>query len=260
MKTFLRQPLLWFLCISGALFIADARTANQPETLVVTPAVRARIALLWQTQMGTQPTTAELDSLTNAWIEEEVLYREALRLGLDREDSIIRRRLVQKLNFIAESDPVGDPEEATLRAFYDRNIEDYTLPERLSFRQLTFRAEESASAALAAIAAGADPSSLGESTMLNRAYSYRSALDLNSTFGVGFATRIDTAAENDWQGPLRSSFGYHLLLLTGLEPRQPTPYDAARDKVLDDYVQASKQGARQRYIERLIEDTEIRRE
>jgi len=101
MPTLLRQPLLWFLCISGALFIADSRTANQPDAIVVSPAVRQRIVLLWETQMGAPPTASELESLIAGWIEEEALYREAIRLGLEREDSIIRRRLVQKLNFIA---------------------------------------------------------------------------------------------------------------------------------------------------------------
>ena len=258
MPTLLRQPLLWFLCISGALFIADARTANQPDTIVVSPAVRQRIVLLWETQMGAPPSANELESLIAGWIEEEALYREAIRLGLEREDSIIRRRLVQKLNFIAESDPVAEPEEATLEAFYTSNIDDYTLPERLTFRQLTFREDASALIALAALASGAEADELGESTMLTRAYSSRSALALNSTFGMGFAAQIDTTALSAWQGPLKSSFGYHLLFLNSVEPQQATPFFAAKDKVLRDYSQANKKTARQRYIENLLENTEIR--
>lgn len=258
MPSLLRQPLVWFLCISGALFIADARTSSQPEAIVVSPAVRQRIALLWETQMGTSPSANELESLIAGWIEEEALYREAMRLGLDREDSIIRRRLVQKLNFIAESDPVAEPEEATLEAFYESNITDYTLPERLTFSQLTFREEASAFAALDALASGADADALGESTMLNRTYSYRSALDINSTFGMGFAAQIDTTVLGSWQGPFKSSFGYHLLYLNGVEPEQATPFFAARDKVLRDYSQANKKSARQRYVENLLENTEIR--
>ncbi|MDF1765506.1 MAG: peptidylprolyl isomerase [Gammaproteobacteria bacterium] len=258
MTSFFRQPLVWFLCLSGALFIADAGTSDQTESLVVTPAVRARIALLWETQMGTEPSASELESLIAGWIEEEVLYREALRLGLDREDSIIRRRLVQKLNFIAESDPVTEPEDATLLAFYNDNLEDFILPERLTFRQLTFRQEASAQAALVALSSGADAATLGESTMLNRAYSYRSALDINSTFGMGFASRLDKALVGTWQGPVKSSFGFHLVLLTGVEPEQATPFSAARSKVISDYQQANKQHARQRYLENLINNTEIR--
>ena len=253
-----RQPLVWFLCISGALFVVDARTANQAEPLIVTAAVRDRISLLWETQMGAPPSSVELESLIAGWIEEEALYREAIRLGLEREDSIIRRRLVQKLNFIAESDPVEQAEEAMLEAFYREHIEDYTLPERLTFRQLTFREESSARSALDAIADGEEPSSLGESTMLNRSYSYRSALDLNSSFGLGFAAKIDTSRLNEWQGPLNSSFGYHLLFLTGLEPEQATPFQAAREKVLRDYQQASTNAARQRSVETLLPNTALR--
>jgi len=132
------------------------------------------------------------------------------------------------------------------------------LPERLTFRQLTFREEASALIALDALASGAAANTLGESTMLNRAYSYRSALDLNSTFGMGFAAQIDTAALNTWQGPLKSSFGFHLLFLSSVEPQQATPFFAAKDKVLRDYSQANKKFARQRYVENLLDNTEIR--
>jgi hypothetical protein len=136
MPSLLRQPLVWFLCISGALFIADARTSSQPEAIVVSPAVRQRIALLWETQMGTSPTANELESLVAGWIEEEALYREAMQTRTRSRRLDYTTALVQKLNFIAESDPVAEPEEATLEAFYASNIGDYTLPERLTFSSL----------------------------------------------------------------------------------------------------------------------------
>jgi len=94
--------------------------------------------------------------------------------------------------------------------------------------------------------------------MLNRTYSYRSALDLNSTFGLGFASQIDTTVLSSWQGPYKSSFGYHLIRLNSVEPEQATPFFAARDKVVRDYSQANKKSARQRYVENLLENTEIR--
>ncbi len=258
MRTLYRQPLVWFLCISGALFLADAYSPKSNDAIVVTPAVRERISLLWETQMGSVPSASELDSLITAWIEEEALYREALRLGLEREDSIIRRRLVQKLNFIAESDPITEPEEASLLEFYELHLSDYSLPERLTFRQLYFRKEESAIAALDAIQSGIDASTLGESTMLNRNYAYRSALDINSNFGMDFASQLDTEHLKLWQGPIKSSFGYHLIFISALEPEQTTPFVAARDKVISDYQLASKTLARQRYVETLLQNTEIR--
>ena len=135
----LKQPLLWFLAIGLALFIADSRIPENRDEIVITPALRDRLATLWTTQTGLVATEAELNSLLDNWLKEEVLYREALRLGLDQEDSIVRRRLVQKLGFIAESQTIPTPEQGELEAFYQENIDDYTLPVRYSFRHLYFQ-------------------------------------------------------------------------------------------------------------------------
>ena len=96
----MKEPLVWFVLIGGLLFAADRYQG--PAPIVIDEAVKTQIANLWQTQMGVSPTEKELDSLVHNWVREEIFFREALRLGLDSEDTIIRRRLVQKLGFIAQ--------------------------------------------------------------------------------------------------------------------------------------------------------------
>jgi hypothetical protein len=97
------QPLVWFVIISLSIFGLDNLIPEGRDEIFVSAAQKDRIALLWKTQTGKDASIQELDSLVKNWIEEEVLFRQALRLGLDQDDSIVRRRLVQKLGFIAEA-------------------------------------------------------------------------------------------------------------------------------------------------------------
>ena len=186
-----------------------------------------------------------------------MLYQEALRLGLDQEDSIIRRRLVQKLGFIAESDPTAPAETASLQSYYQDNIEAYTLPVRYSFRQLYFQFPDGARQALVRISQGADPLQLGETSMLNASYAYRSGLDLNASFGVGFAGRLSALDSGEWQGPVVSGFGHHLVLLTAIHGAEVSPYASVQVQAAMDYQQYQQENARQQYIEELLDQYTI---
>lgn len=253
----LKQPLLWFLAIGLALFIADSRIPESRDEIVVTAALRDRLATLWTTQTGLVATEAELNSLVDNWLKEEILYREALRMGLDREDSIIRRRLVQKLGFITESETIPTPEEGELEDFYRENIDEYTLPVRYSFRHHYFQQRAAAENALARINEGAAAQEYGEPTMLNPAYAYRSALDLNAVFGAGFAGQLETVAAGGWQGPVQSGFGFHLVWIDTIHPSEVTPFDGIRQQVLQDFQRARQLQARDTYVENLLEEYTI---
>lgn len=257
MRGILKQPLFWFCLIGCFLFAADSLLFVSRNEIYVSTAIRERLGLLWETQTGTTASNNELDSLVKNWIEEEVLFQEALRLGLDQEDSIVRRRLIQKLNFIAESEPIAAPETAILEDFYSSNLQTYTLPRRYSLRQLYFQAKPDADNALASIEAGENAAGFGESSMLNSSYAYRSALDVNATFGPGFADLLQDFPTNSWQGPLKSSFGYHLLFITDIHEQEATPFRAITDQVLKDYRQYKQATARQSYLDELLLDYEI---
>ena len=253
----LKQPLLWFLAIGLALFIADSRIPENRDEIVITTALRDRLATLWTTQTGLVATEAELNSLLDNWLKEEVLYREALRLGLDQEDSIVRRRLVQKLGFIAESETIPTPEQGELEAFYRENVDDYTLPVRYSFRHLYFQQLATAENALARINEGAAAQEFGEPTMLNPAYAYRSALDLNATFGAGFDGQLATLTAGSWQGPVQSGFGFHLVWIDTIHPSEVTPLEGIRQQVLQDFQRARQLQARDAYVENLLDEYTI---
>lgn len=257
MQKIFKQPLVWFCLIGGILFVADSWLSVSRNEIYVSVALRDRLGLLWETQTGMTASKNELDSLVQNWIEEEALFQEALRLGLDQEDSIVRRRMIQKLNFIAESDPVTAPESSILEGFYSSNLQNYTLPRRYSMRQLYFQTKPDAQSALAAINAGESAAGFGESSMLNGSYAYRSGLDLNATFGSAFADLLQNLSANSWHGPLKSSFGYHLILITGIHEEEVTPFKVISDQVLTDYRQSRQDSARERYLANLLLNYEI---
>lgn len=257
MRKILRQPLFWFAIAGACLFLIDALFVSDRNEIYVSAAQQQRLATLWQTQTGLTASEEELDSLVRNWIREEILYQEALRLGLDRQDSIIRRRLVQKLGFIAESESSAAPEVGVLQTFYQQNIDAYTLPLRYSLRQLYFQTEDDARQALAALELGTNASTLGESSMLNAQYAYRSALDLNATFGNGFSDRIAQLPVQSWQGPVLSGFGYHLIQLIAIHGEEFSPFDSVQSQVAMDYQQFQQMNARDAYIEELIDQYNI---
>ncbi len=253
----LKQPLFWFAIIGVLLFIADSRLTDNRSEIVIDAALRDRLGTLWTTQTGLTASDAELDALTDSWLREEVMYREALRLGLDQEDSIVRRRLVQKLGFIAESEALPEPEVGELESFYQDKLQDYTLPLRFSFQQKYFQTSADADNALAQIKAGEAAGNFGEISMLNQSYAYRSALDLNATFGAGFADRIANLSTGTWEGPVQSGFGFHLILISAVHPEQATPLEAISEQVLQDYQRARQLQARDSYIDKLLDEYSI---
>ena len=253
----LKQPLLWFSLIGALLFLADSRLTEKRTEIIITPSLRDRLTNLWTTQTGLSASEAEIDSLVENWVKEEVLYQEALRLGLDQEDTIVRRHLVQKLSFIAESEPLPTPEASELEAFYQENIRDYTLPIRYSFQQLYFQSQESADNALGQINEGTEAKGFGESSMLNPTYAYRTALDLNATFGTGFADQLASLLIENWDGPVQSGFGYHLIFINTVHPEEKTPLSVIRQQVTQDFQRSRQITVRDTYIENLLNEYKI---
>ena len=112
----MRDPLVWFVLIGLILFGADHYLNNQEDQIIVDEVVRQRLATLWQTQSGNPATAQEVDSLVQSWLKEEIMFREAMRLGLDRDDTIVRRRLIQKLSFLSEEVGIETNEQSKLDA------------------------------------------------------------------------------------------------------------------------------------------------
>jgi hypothetical protein len=168
------------------------------------------------------------------YIREEVLYRTALALGLDKDDTIIRRRLRQKMEFLFE-DAVPPPQEPELRAYLEAHPEKFRTQALISFRQVFVSqtrgatAEADARQILSRLSGGApDAANEGDPLLLGDGFS-RTPLDrIAALFGESFAQAVAQSVSGSWVGPLRSAYGLHLVLVTAAEPAELPPFEQVR--------------------------------
>jgi hypothetical protein len=259
----LKQPLLHFLVLGGLIFLAYALTA-EPQTGTPEPVgnviVVDRAALLDYMQYQAQAfepevfearlaamSPAELGALTDAYVREEALYREGMRMGVDQADYVIRQRVVQKVEFLLENLVAAEvnPTETELKAFYDARAEEYRAEPVYTFTHIFFdgqgdmaQARARADALLAANSGIAfeQASQHGDRYPFLQNYVERTRGFVASNFSADFVAQLDTLVPGEtWQGPLASRYGWHLVMLRERTEASMPPFDAIRERVLDDY-------------------------
>jgi len=245
MLRLLKDPLVHFLLIGAALFGASAwrgeviRAGRERITITAEQVAKARdTAALAQ---GRELSPSELNELVESLVREEVLYREALTLGLDKNDDEVRRRLVEKMNYLTQdlADPGSSPDES--RAFYAASPELFTVPPLVSFDQVFFspsergdKLEADAAAGLKALRGGTPPDQVGDHTPLRAAYDAAPRDQVRVLFGDAMAEALFTAPPGDWAGPYRSDFGLHLVRLRSRTEARLPPYDEIATRVADE--------------------------
>ncbi len=229
-----REPLVHFLALGAVIYFAltwGGETVDPASRVIEVDAEQqAEIALGFERLMGRSPTDAELDAAIDKYVRDEVLYREALRLGLDQGDAVVRQRMVAKMDQSASlAAEVAEPSEAALRTFYDENAQRYAGDVVVSFEQAFFADEAAARAA----AGGTEVQ--GEAISLPARAEQMSALEVQALFGAQFARGLGELDSGDeWQGPVQSGFGWHLVRLLSREPVSEN-FEAVRDRVENDW-------------------------
>jgi hypothetical protein len=239
----LREPIWIFLLIGLALFWLDARQADQRFEIDVTAPDLDRISAQWQAQSGRPPTSTELSGLIDQFVEEEVYYREALRLELDRDDTIIRRRMVQKLTFLTEDLATSTaPDEAQLRVYLHEHAASYRVPQKYSFRHIYYsrdRREDAQADALAALSITTNRESqddpVGDPFMLQTSFAERTERNLAGTFGSKFASLLSDLPINTWSGPVESAYGWHLVYIHAIQPAYLPEFGEVATRLANDY-------------------------
>ncbi|WP_291994047.1 peptidylprolyl isomerase [Candidatus Accumulibacter sp. ACC003] len=258
----LREPLLHFLLAGGVLFAVYG--ALNPQISAPSPANQIRLtrddlrqmAVLWAGKWQRPPTPTEMNSLIENRIREEILYRESLALGLDQGDTIVRRRLAQKMEFLAEdSAAIRDPSAAELQAWFEQNRERFALPGRISFRHLYFspdqRGQGARAAAGAALAKLVDQPAdsplaerLGDRFMFEDHYAERSPEQVAGVFGAAFAQSLSALKAGAWQGPVESGLGWHLLFIDSLTPGRLPILEEIEADVRAEWINAQRADAK----------------
>lgn len=266
-----REPLLQFLAVALVLFTAnqlmrghEPRTSDQAITIAEGRV--QQIADSYRLLSGRLPNRAELQALVDDFVVEEIDYREAIAMGLDADDTIVRRRMRQKLEFLAEdAEASEEPSDAQLATWLDSHRADYRLPARIAFRHVLssrdtrgVAANTDAQGILDELRSAADPAKLGDSSMLPPALPLTTEQGVATLFSESFASRVFSHTGDGWFGPVASPFGAHAVRVLSREaPRDPT-LNEIRDKLRSDWIEARRRARRDEFQARLRERYDVR--
>jgi PPIC-type PPIASE domain len=267
----LREPLFQFLVLGAALFglfhLVDKEKAEAPARIVISSARIANLADGFARTWRRPPSKEELQGLVDDYIRDEVFYREGRAAGLDRDDVIIRRRVRQKMEFLAEEIAAPEPSEEQLAAYLKANPERFRTEDRLTFQQVFLSAARRGRAidddskqvanALDRAEATVDKAELGDPFLLGEEFQAVSQSEMASLFGESFAKRISVMEQGRWQGPISSSFGQHFIYVGERIPGGLPPLDAVREAVRREWSNARRLESEQKLYGSLRERYEI---
>ena len=250
LKRWLREPLLHFLLIGAALFalygLQNDEVKDDSRRIVISESDVDRLISLWEKKWQRLPTQAELEGLIEAQIREEVLYREALAMGLDQNDTIVRRRLAQKVEFIS-SDIASQakPSEDDLQDYLNKHADKFKVPGRISFVQIYLnsdkrgvQAEADAELLLKQLqqsGSSIDIMIAGDAFMFGQQHVSQTEHDVARLFGKQFASSVFALPVGSWQGPVTSGYGIHLVKLEEKSDDLAPDLDEVRNRVRDEW-------------------------
>jgi hypothetical protein len=246
----LREPLFHFFIIGASIFAFYAwvtpnttQETEERDQIVVTSGRVEQLAQLFIKTWQRPPTASELKGFIDAFVKEEVYYREAIKLGLDRDDTLIRRRMQQKMVFLSEpGDEALAATDAQLDAYLKSNRAIFQVDPQIAFEQVFINpqlAGEPADARartllakLRSAPADMDITALGDRTLLNHTNPLASLAGIARSFGQDFAEALTRLPREEWTGPVASPFGLHLVRITAYHEAHDPPLAEIRDAVL----------------------------
>lgn len=268
---FLKEPLFHFLALGAALFVLYGFVGNDSgdsqNQLVVTRGDIRQLADTWQMQWRRPPTPAELQGLVKAHVKEQILYREALAMGLDQDDTIVRRRLAQKMEFLAQDIASWvEPTDQDLETFLAENPELFRTPVEVTFTHVYVSPDQRGATAgddaeallvqLRTMGPGADTSAMGDRFMLQKHYA-AAEWEIARLFGSQFAADVVALEPGDWQGPVESGYGLHVVLVQDRTEARMPPLDEVREQVKNEYMSVRQREANEAMYEQLRSRYEV---
>jgi parvulin-like peptidyl-prolyl cis-trans isomerase-like protein len=263
----LREPLLHFVLLGAAIFavygFVTRHRTDKPGEIIVTQGTLENIVTGFTRTWQRPPTEEELRGLVREYIREEAAYREALAMGLDRDDTIVRRRLRQKLEFLSDDLATRiEPTDADLRTFLQAHPNLFQSEPLFSFRQVYLNPQEHA-ANLAADEArllanlqrtgnNADLSSLGDPFLLAPSYQNISLAGVKQVFGDQFASALEALPTSDWQGPVTSGYGTHFVFVSQRTERSLPALADIRDQVRREWFNTKRNEATEKFYQALL--------
>ena len=269
MKRLVREPLLHFVVLGAALFVAyslrpHSGRDNIPGHIVITRGEIENLAYGFTKAWQRPPTSDEIAGLVRDRVREEVYCREAIALGLDKDDSVIRRRLRQKMQFVSDDIAAqAEPTDADLNAYLKQHPDAFRLEPRFTFRQVYLNPEghgahleRDAARLLGRLqrAGGrSDVSALGDAFLLESNFTAVPASEVARQFGDGFVAQLSELSPGQWRGPLKSGFGVHLVFVSQRTGARMPGLDEVRSAVRREWESARRLDANEKFYQKLLE-------
>jgi hypothetical protein len=271
MKRLLKEPLLHFLVLGALVFavyswLNRSSPANKSTagTVRITSNEIAWLKETWSRQWQREPTRDELRGLVTDFLKEELLAREARSLGLDQDDTIVRRRLAQKLEFLVQdTSTLAEPTERDLRRFYEANPEQFQTDARISFTHVFFSREKRAAAATDAKAAlsdlsrGAHAADLGDRLLVDSDIVAADRQSVAGQFGRDFADSVFALKPGAWNGPIESGYGLHLVRVSEVRPGIRREFSEVKTQVLEYWRQQRQRQDNEKYFASLLKKYDV---
>ncbi len=262
LRRMFREPISWFLLLGAIVFALERFTSDTPELeIVVDNALRERLSMVWQASYGRAPNPDELRGLVNEHLVEEMLYREALALGLDQQDQIIRRRLAQKIRFLNEDSLLLErPSEDALRKWYEERQELYTPVPKISLQHVYLNPETQGArleSRLKEIQKQLTKNNLGQSPpvgdlfLLPNSYHDAPLQRVANDLGSAFVQALESLPVHQWSEPIESAYGFHFVWIENRDSGTSPKFDEVLESIGRDYQRAQREAANQAFIERL---------
>lgn len=267
MKQLFREPLLHFLLLGAGLFVGfglvDKRTSGELGKIVITQGQIEHLAAGYNRVHGRPASPEELEGLIGDYVREEVYYREALALGLDRDDPVIRNRLRLKMEFISDDVAAqAEPTEEQLRRYLQEHPDTFRIEPRFTFSQVYLNPErhreslahDAAQLLTQLNQAGdkADVSELGDPFLLEHNFVALAASEVVKQFGEKFAARLGELPRHQWQGPVESGYGVHLVFVSETTQGRVPTLEEVRDAVHREWANARRLEVNEKFYQNLL--------
>jgi len=269
-----KEPLIQFLIIGAAIYGAYALFGSPEEDyrdniiLVDSNRINAMVSE-WESRWQRPPTRQEIDGLIQQYIKEDVLYRQAVAMGLNEDDPITRRRMAQKLEFLtSDLAQMQEPAEGELETFFEENEEAYRDPDVISFSHIFIDPDargdatlDDANELLAQLKVQGEPTEemlqRGDRFMLQNYFAAATELDIRRQLGSGFAESVMVLEPGQWHGPVLSGYGVHLVYVFTMQAAPAPQFDMVRERVLEDWHMVKREEFNQQFLETLKDRFEI---
>ena len=270
----LGEPILHFFVIGAIIYgafyiVAKEEPLPQEQTIVLSEQQIEWLAASFEGSWKRRPTQAELDGLIEYTVRETALYREALKMGLDRDDTVIRQRLAQKIRFLSQDlQRIPEPTDAQLQAYLDDHQDRYALEAEIAFAHVFFNpdkrkdqlipdAEGTLKILLEQSVAPGSSAEFGDGMLLPGAFSGARKAEVARNFGIEFADQVFALQPGGWQGPVSSAYGLHLVYVSDLQQPALPGIEDLRDRLSRDWAQSQSEELSEAFVDRIVSQYRI---